>query len=52
MRSYCIELMQALSRPSACLLSQCDEALVDERAESEMQAVIDLVSRVRIFELR
>jgi valyl-tRNA synthetase len=26
---------------------QCDDALVDERAESEMQAVIDLVSRVR-----
>src|SRR5438034_1831124 len=26
---------------------QCDEALVDERAESEMQAVIDLISRVR-----
>jgi valyl-tRNA synthetase len=26
---------------------QCDEALVDENAESEMQAVIDLVSRVR-----
>jgi valyl-tRNA synthetase len=25
----------------------CDDALVDERAESEMQAVIDLVSRVR-----
>src|SRR5205823_4505634 len=26
---------------------QSDEALVDERAESEMQAVIDLISRVR-----
>ena len=26
---------------------QCDEALVDERAETEMQAVIDLISRVR-----
>jgi valyl-tRNA synthetase len=26
---------------------QCDKALVDELAESEMQAVIDLVSRVR-----
>src|SRR5207237_7399528 len=26
---------------------QYDEALVDERAESEMQAVIDLISRVR-----
>jgi valyl-tRNA synthetase len=25
----------------------CDDALIDERAESEMQAVIDLVSRVR-----
>jgi valyl-tRNA synthetase len=26
---------------------QCDEALIDERAESEMSAVIDLISRVR-----
>lgn len=26
---------------------KCDEALVDERAESEMSAVIDLISRVR-----
>ncbi len=26
---------------------QCDNALVDERAEAEMQAIIDLISRVR-----
>src|SRR5258706_9886875 len=37
------------AEPTIMLASfpQCDEALVDERAESEMQAVIDLVSRVR-----
>jgi len=26
---------------------QCDDSLIDERAESEMQAIIDLISRVR-----
>ena len=37
------------AEPTIMLASfpQCDDALVDERAESEMQAVIDLVSRVR-----
>ena len=37
------------AEPTIMLASypQCDNALVDEPAESEMQAVIDLVSRVR-----
>jgi valyl-tRNA synthetase len=37
------------AEPTIMLASypQCDDALVDERAEAEMQAVIDLVSRVR-----
>jgi valyl-tRNA synthetase len=37
------------AEPTIMLASypQCDGALVDERAESEMQAVIDLISRVR-----
>jgi valyl-tRNA synthetase len=37
------------AEPTIMLASfpQCDDALVDENAESEMQAVIDLVSRVR-----
>jgi valyl-tRNA synthetase len=37
------------AEPTIMLASypQCDDALVDEPAESEMQAVIDLVSRVR-----
>jgi valyl-tRNA synthetase len=37
------------AEPTIMLASfpQCDEALVSESAESEMQAVIDLVSRVR-----
>jgi valyl-tRNA synthetase len=37
------------AEPTIMLASfpQCDDALVDESAESEMQAVIDLVSRVR-----
>ena len=37
------------AEPAIMLASypQCDDALVDERCESEMQAVIDLISRVR-----
>lgn len=37
------------AEPTIMLASfpQCDDALVDERAEAEMQAVIDLVTRVR-----
>ena len=37
------------TQPSIMLASypQCDDARVDERAEAEMQGVIDLVSRVR-----
>jgi valyl-tRNA synthetase len=37
------------AEPTIMLASypQCDDALVDEQAESEMQAVIDLISRVR-----
>jgi valyl-tRNA synthetase len=37
------------SEPTIMLAAfpQCDNALVDERAESEMQAIINLISRVR-----
>jgi len=47
--SHLLHRAYAGAEPTIMLASypECDDALVDEQAESEMQAVIDLVSRVR-----